>query len=87
MTDILPSSLFQAISFQHCRVSRLQAVSIILQTFTLHNILQGNRHIFTNKNLFVYLEEICSKSLQHKTKHGSLLSLKCACYFLKKCIF
>lgn len=62
----LPSSPLQAISFQHCRVSRLQAVSIILQTFTLHYILQRNTVIFTNKNSLVYLEEICSKSLQHK---------------------
>lgn len=38
---------------------------------------------FINKNLLAYLEGICSKSLQHKTTHGSMFSPKCACYFLK----
>lgn len=39
--------------------------------------------MFINKNLLVYLEGICSKSLQYKTKHGYMLSPKCAYYFLK----
>lgn len=39
--------------------------------------------MFINNNLLVYFERICSKYLRHKTKHGSMLSPKCACFFLR----